>query len=84
MKEINISKIEHKRILGRNCYREGDETLSLFWGGAALEINVKAREVYVCLSSDYADHEQWISVEINGAPISRFMVNKEKTLYCIV
>lgn len=83
MKEINISKIEYKRILGRNCYREGDETLSLFWGGAALEINVKAREVYVCLSSDYADHEQWISVEINGAPISRFMVNKEKTLYCI-
>jgi lysophospholipase L1-like esterase len=83
MKEINISKIEHKRILGRNCYRDGDETLSLFWGGAALEINVKACEVYVCLSSDYADHEQWISVEINGAPISRFMVNKEKTLYCI-
>ena len=83
MRTILLNQITHKRILGRNVYKENDQELSLFWGGAALEINVKAREVYVCLSSDYADHEQWISVEINGAPISRFMLNKEKTLYCL-
>ena len=83
MKEYKLNQITHKRILGRNVYKENDQELSLFWGGAALEINVKAREVYASFSSDYADHEQWISVEINGAPISRFMLNKEKTLYCL-
>ena len=83
MKEYKLNQITNKRILGRNVYKNDDPELALFWGGAALEINVRAREVYVCLSSDYADHEQWISVEINGAPISRFMVNKEKTFYCI-
>ena len=83
MKEYSLNQIESKRILGRNAYKNDDEELTLFWGGAALEINVKAREVYACFSSDYADHEQWITVEINGAPVSRFMLNKEKTLYCL-
>ncbi len=83
MKEYKLNQITYKRILGRNVYKENDQELSLFWGGAALEINVKAREIYVCISTDYADHEQWLTVEINGAPISRFMLNKEKTLYCL-
>ncbi len=83
MKEYSLNQIESKRILGRNACKNDDQQLALFWGGAALEINVKAREVYVCISSDYADHEQWITVEINGAPVSRFMLNKEKTLYCL-
>ena len=83
MKEYTLNKIENKRILGRNAYKAQDKALTLFWGGAALEINVKAREVYACISTDYADHEQWLTVEINGAPISRFMLNKEKTWYCL-
>ena len=83
MKEYSLNQIEGKRILGRNAYKMDDEELTLFWGGAALEINVKAREVYACFSSDYADHEQWLTVEINGAPVSRFMLNKEKTWYCL-
>ncbi len=83
MKEYKINQITHKRILGRNVYKDDDQELALFWGGAAFEINVKAREVYACFSSDYTDHEQWITVEINGAPVSRFMLNKEKTLYCL-
>ena len=83
MKEFTLNKIENKRILGRNVYKAQDEALTLFWGGAALEINVKAREVYACISTDYIDHEQWLTVEINGAPVSRFMLNKEKTWYCL-
>ena len=83
MKEYKLNQITHKRILGRNAYKENDQELVLFWGGAALEINIKARELYASISSDYSDHEQWITVEINGAPVSRFMLNKEKTLYCL-
>ena len=83
MKEFNISKIENKRILGRSYYKEGDEKLALFWGGSALEINVRGREVYACLSADYEGMELWVAVEINGAPVSRFVVEKEKRNYCL-
>ena len=39
MKEYKLNQIAHKRILGRNVYKNDDEALTLFWGGAALEVN---------------------------------------------
>ena len=83
MKEYKINKIENKRILGRNAYKAQDEQLALFWGGAALEVNIKAHEIWACISTTYDSLEQWLAVEVNGAPVSRFMLNKEKTWYCL-
>ena len=83
MKEFNINKINHKRILGRTKYTENMDALTLFWGGAALEINVKGREVYAFLSAAYEGMEIWVTVEINGVSVSRFVVDKEKRNYCI-
>ncbi len=73
MKTYKINNIEHKRILGRTSYTD---SLCLFWGASALEINVKSTEVWVEVSSDYDLYEPWIAVEINGAQVSRFMVEK--------
>ena len=83
MKEYKLNQIPHKRILGRNVYKNNDEQLALFWGGAALEVNIKAREIWACISTTYDNLEQWLAVEINGAPVSRFMLSKEKTWYCL-
>ncbi|MBR5401130.1 MAG: hypothetical protein IK102_04885 [Treponema sp.] len=83
MKEYKINQIEKKRILGRNVYKNNDESLTLFWGGAALEVNIKAREIWACISTTYVNLEQWLAVEVNGAQISRFMLNKDKTWYCL-
>ena len=83
MKEYNMSQIAHKRILGRNVYKDGDEKVALFWGGAALEVNIRAREIWACISTDYDGLEQWLAVDVNGAQVSRFMLNKEKTWYCL-
>ena len=83
MKEYSLNQITNKRILGRNVYKNDDEALTLFWGGAALEVNIKAREIWACISTTYDNLEQWLVVEINGAPVSRFMLNKEKTWYCL-
>lgn len=83
MKEYTINKITHKRLLGRNAYKDNDEALTLFWGGAALEVNIKAREIWACISTTYDNLEHWLAVEVNGAPVSRFMLNKEKTWYCL-
>ena len=83
MKEYTMNQIPHKRILGRNVYKNDVEQLALFWGGAALEVNIKAREIWACISTTYDNLEHWLAVEINGAPVSRFMLSKEKTWYCL-
>ena len=77
MKSYKLSEISNKRILGRSAFCNGeDEILPLFWAASALEINVKSKEVWILLSSDYDTSEPWISVYINGSPVSRFMVEK--------
>ncbi|MBO4628355.1 MAG: hypothetical protein J5687_00240, partial [Treponema sp.] len=87
MKQFTINQINYKRILGRNAFltEQGaqKQELALFWGGAALEVNIKAREIWACISTTYDNLEQWLAVEVNGAPLSRFMLNKEKTWYCL-
>lgn len=76
MKNYKINQIKEKRILGRTFVKGADDLLPLFWGAGALEINVKASEVWVALSADYDTSEPWVCVEVNGAPVSRFMVTK--------
>ena len=78
-----MNQIAHKRILGRNAYKNTDEQLALFWGGAALEVNIKAREIWACISTTFDNLEHWLAVEVNGVQVSRFMLNKEKTWYCL-
>ncbi len=76
MKTYKVSDIEKKRVLGRTLPVEKDKALTLFWAASALEINVKSSEVHVLFSADYDTCEPWVSVYINGAPVSRFMVEK--------
>lgn len=83
MKELKINQLDYKRILGRNSYDDSKEELALFWGGAALEININAREVWACISADYDNLEIWLAVEINGVQISRFILEKGRKWYCI-
>lgn len=50
--------------------------LALFWGGAAVEVTVKSREVWATFSSNYDNAEPWVSVFINESFVSRFMIEK--------
>ena len=83
MKQYNIKTIKNKRILGRNAYDDSKEDLALFWGGSALEINIRGREAWACISADYDHLEIWLAVEINGALVSRFMLDHGKKWYCL-
>lgn len=85
MKNYLISEIKNKRILGRNIKggTQKDGSVALFWAGAALEVKVKASEIWAQISSDYDYHEIWLAVEVNGFQISRFIAPKEKTLVCL-
>lgn len=84
MKIYKINEIPYKKILGRNIKSAGsNETLNLFWGASAIEVKVKANEVWAELSSDFDNLEIWVAVEVNGFQISRFMLSKEKRLCCL-
>ncbi|MCR4579554.1 MAG: hypothetical protein K5681_04320 [Treponema sp.] len=84
MKTYKISEIEKKRILGRTAPLEKNKALTLFWAASALEVNVKSSELYVLFSSDYETSEPWVSIFINGRPVSRFMVEKgEPKWFCV-
>lgn len=85
MKTFKINEINEKRILGRNVpdCADTEKPLNLFWGASALEVNVKAKEIWVKLSSDYENMENWAAVECNGALVCRFEVPKEPQWFCI-
>lgn len=77
MKFYKLNEIKNKRILGRNvCNAEKKEFVNLFWAASALEINVKSSEVWAEFCSDYRNAEPWVSIFLNGAKISRFMIEK--------
>lgn len=86
MKTFKLNEIENKRILGRNIKDAGKTSspLALFWGAAALELNVKAKEVWIKVSSDYDTYEPWIAVDVNGYPTARFMVIKREPQWVCV
>lgn len=86
MKTYKINQIEHKRILGRNVQNAGktDKPLALFWGAAALEVNVKSKEVWIKVSSEYDECEPWIAVDVNGFPTNRFMVHKGEPVWVCI
>lgn len=82
MKTFTVAEINEKRILGRNTFTD-DKALSLFWAASALEVNVKSAEVWAFISCDYNGLTPWVSVSINGYPVSRFIPSKEGQWYCV-
>ena len=85
MKNYSMNEIKNMRIQGRNvpggiC---ADGAVRLFWAGSALELNVKATEVWARISSNYDFHEIWIAVEVNGYQTARFVAPKEPSLICL-
>ena len=52
MKEYKINEMKNIRLLGRNGKTQ-DGAAVLFWAAAAIEVNVKASEVWAHISADY-------------------------------
>ena len=74
MKDYKLDEIRYLRVYGRN-----DGTLSpctLFWTGSGIEMNVKAKELWIEVEADYSDYEPWISIAVDGAVVARQMLVK--------
>lgn len=67
-----LSTLPQVRVLGRCA---GTDPLTLFWTGSGIELLFTGSELWVELNADYDTMEPWVSVELDGAWISRFAVN---------
>ncbi len=75
------AEIKELRVLGRTGKERNP--LVLFWTGSGIEMNYEGTELWCEFESDYSCYEQWISVFVNGALLSRQMLQKGKQQICL-
>lgn len=81
LKSFRLDEITNIKINGRTA--KNQYPLALFWTGSGFEVNIRASELWMEVEIDYNQYEQWISIEINGAAVSRQMLIKGKYPICI-
>lgn len=74
-------EIKELRVLGRTT--EERTPLALFWTGSGIECYYEGTELWCEFESDYSCYEQWIAVFVNGALLSRQMLQKGKQQICL-
>ena len=78
----NASEIEYLRVHGR-CGNRQKHGIPLFWSGASVEFNVTGTELwfeYECIGQTNGDY---MRVEIDGADMSRFMLQEGHHKICV-
>jgi len=75
-----LSEIQNLKVHGRTTGQRAP--LTLFWTGSAIELQVTGSELWVEVESDYDIYEPWISILINGVPVSRQMVTAGRYWIC--
>jgi len=73
---VNSYAIEHEHIKIHGRTSSERNPLTLFWTGSGIELNATGSELLLEVESDYEQYEQWISIWINGAEVSRLMLEK--------
>lgn len=74
-------ELKNLHILGRSPMQDG--SLVMFWTASGIEAKTAAYEIRAELEADYSTLEPWVSVWVNGAFISRFMVEKGRRTYSL-
>lgn len=83
MVSYQLSEIEKNNIRIWGRHSEKLDPLALFWTGSGIELHVQASELWVDIETDYDCHEQWMSVLVNGAHVSRQMLPKGRGGICL-
>ncbi|MEO2207951.1 GDSL-type esterase/lipase family protein [Paenibacillus pabuli] len=76
-----LSEIQNLKVHGRTTGQRAP--LTLFWTGSAIELQVTGSELWVEVESDYDIYEPWISILVNGVPVSRQMVTAGRYWICV-
>lgn len=76
-----LPDIGHLKVHGRTSGNLAP--LTLFWTGSAIELNAKGSELWIEIEADYDTYEPWISIVINGTPVSRQMITAGRHWVCV-
>lgn len=76
-----MSDVSNLKVHGRTTGQRAP--LTLFWTGSAVELNVQSSELWVEVESQYELYEPWISILINGVPVSRQMLTAGRYWVCV-
>ena len=68
--EYPIFEIEHLDIWGRTGREE--DSLMVFFTGSGIELNVKAKELFVTIEAAFCEYELWADILIEGELSQRF------------
>ncbi|MCD8051585.1 MAG: GDSL-type esterase/lipase family protein [Clostridiales bacterium] len=75
-----LTNIPNLRVLGR-C--PDTNPLTLFWTASGLELCFTGSELWVDLYADWEGYEPWVSIELNGAWLSRFPASLGESRVCV-
>lgn len=76
-----VSQLPLVRVLGRHA--PAGDALTLFYTASGIECICTGSELWLELNAGYKLYEPWISVELNGAWISRFPVAAGRSEVCV-
>jgi lysophospholipase L1-like esterase len=76
-----LSDIDHLKVHGRTTGNVAP--LTLFWTGSGIELNATGSELWIEVEIDYNHYEPWISILINGVPVSRQMLAAGRYWVCL-
>ena len=80
-KKFLPGEVKELRVLGRTG--KSRDSLVLFWTGSGFECNYEGTELWCEFASDYSCYEQWIAVFVNGALMTRQMLQKGTQKICL-
>ena len=69
------------RVLGRTV--SSRKPLHLYWTGSGIRLRAAASELWVEVAASFHQYEQWLTVVIDGAVISRQMLRRGRQWICL-
>lgn len=81
LKTYTLQEAGNYRIYGRTD--ETQNPLPLFFNGSGIEVNVTGTELWIDIDVDYDVHEPWIWTALNGAFMSRQMLQAGTYSLCL-
>lgn len=81
LKSYSLREIEYYKVHGRT--RDRLCPLPLFFNGSGIEVTITGSELWIDIDVDYDVHEPWIWTAINGAFMSRQMLQPGSQSVCL-
>lgn len=81
LKTIKLTETKNYRVQGRTVAER--DPLTLLWSGASLDLCVQCSELWAEMEGPFEGLENWMAVEVNGAILTRQMVEPERRWVCI-